>query len=335
MALSTLYIAFLLSMLVLIICVSGIMFKGNDKTPDKVSFMGKDYTTVLKGLAILLIMSCHCTGNWIGGRLLTPWGGIGVCIFLIVSGYGLNESYRNKGLSHFWIRRIGKVWIPYAFMVFALATINGVSRWSDLGLQLLCIKSVYWFIPYIMECYIVFWLFSRFIPKYRMAAFLAVSVLSMVLAPEMQAEQALSFITGIWMSEHKHLCGRLASDKRKVLKLGCLFTAIGILVLLVKQFPEVRALSGTVLYSFIQLCIKWTLGLVVVLVLWLMPGLVGNPFLGLSGRTSYELYLVHFPFYTFIGEKFWPAIVLFIASFIISWLSNKLNRRIGTAINNI
>lgn len=84
MALSTLYIAFLLSMLVLIICVSGIMFKDNDKTQDKVSFMGKDYTTVLKGLAILLIMSCHCTGNWIGGRLLTPWGG-DRCMYLSYS----------------------------------------------------------------------------------------------------------------------------------------------------------------------------------------------------------------------------------------------------------
>ena len=335
MALSTLYIAFLLSMIVLTTYVSDIMFKGNAKESGKVSFMGKDYTTVLKGLAILLIMSSHCTGDWVGGRLLTPLGGVGVCIFLIVSGYGLNESYRNKGLSHFWIRRIGKVWIPYAIMVFALAIINGVNCWSDLGLQLLCIKSVYWFIPYILECYIVFWLFSRFIPKYRMAAFLAVSVLSMVLAPEMQAEQALSFITGIWMSEHKHLRGRLASDKSKLLKLGCMFTAIGILALLVKQFPEVRAWSGTVSYSFIQLCIKWTLGLAVVLALWLIPRLVGNPFLGLTGRISYELYLIHFPFYTLIDEKFWPAIVLFIVSFIISWLFNKLNMRIGTAINNI
>ena len=45
-------------------------------------------------------MLSHFTGNM--SRIFTPLGGIGVAMFLILSGYGLNESFKKNGLDGFW-----------------------------------------------------------------------------------------------------------------------------------------------------------------------------------------------------------------------------------------
>lgn len=57
--------------------------------------MNMKMTTVYKGLAILSVILCHAAGTFGQGRfvLFTPLGGIGVAIFLLLSAYGLNESW--------------------------------------------------------------------------------------------------------------------------------------------------------------------------------------------------------------------------------------------------
>lgn len=56
----------------------------------------RDNTTVYKGFAILCIICSHYMNLMGKGvTLFTPLGGIGVSIFLFLSGYGLNESWTN------------------------------------------------------------------------------------------------------------------------------------------------------------------------------------------------------------------------------------------------
>ena len=90
-------------------------------------FMGQDYTQMLKGIAIIIIMLGHCSGLWVCGRLLTPFGGIGVSLFLIMSGYGLNESYLKRGLGGFWKKRFSKVYIPYIIAALILVLTGNIS----------------------------------------------------------------------------------------------------------------------------------------------------------------------------------------------------------------
>lgn len=52
--------------------------------------------------------------------------GIGVALFLILSGYGLTESYKRKGLLVFWKSKFSKIWIPYA-IVLTVCTIWSLS----------------------------------------------------------------------------------------------------------------------------------------------------------------------------------------------------------------
>ena len=40
------------------------------------SFMSVEYTTVLRGVAILMVMQQHLSGFLLGSRLFTPFGGV-------------------------------------------------------------------------------------------------------------------------------------------------------------------------------------------------------------------------------------------------------------------
>lgn len=145
-----------------------------------------------------MIMLCHCSSSWPYARLMTPLGGIGVSMFLVVSGYGLNESYKKHGLKDFWKKRFVRVYLPYFIAAIFLGIFH---HWEtkDWLQNLLCIKCIYWFITYIIGCYLVFWICSRFFHKYRYEIIALIFFMMLVVLPELQAEQSLGFVTGLFM----------------------------------------------------------------------------------------------------------------------------------------
>ena len=81
----------------IILALWGISFPLSDK--DEIIFMDRQCTNIMKGFAILSIVMCHMMGTFGGGIVyFTPLGGIGVSIFLILSAYGLNESWNRGGV---------------------------------------------------------------------------------------------------------------------------------------------------------------------------------------------------------------------------------------------
>lgn len=295
-------------------------------------FMSVDYTTAIKGIAMLIIMLGHCTGNYVGGRVLTPCGGIGVSLFLIASGYGLNESFRKRGLDGFWKKRILRVWLPYALITLIAVSFCWKS-WGDLLMQIVCIRCLYWFVPYVIECYVVFWLLSKSLPKFRLPIMFAIGVSTLFWMPELQAEQALGFATGVALSEHKTWCRDIMRNKKQVAIISMGFLLFGACVLILKQTPMMREFTGTWIYNVCQMFVKFPLAMAILVGLYLSPWLIRNPLLAFAGVIAYELYLVHFRFYTLIGGDLWPAIVLFIGAFITSWIFNKLNNKINKFIS--
>lgn len=294
----------------------------------------KNYTTIAKGIAILLIMVCHCSGHWTGGRILTPLGGVGVSIFLITSGYGLNESFKRSGLTAFWRKRLVRVYLPY----FIVAIIFAIACKWDIAKCLLnfsCINCPYWFVTYILACYIIFWTLSFIIPKRKSTIMLLLSMLALFLLPNLQAEQSFGFVTGVILSNHKVDLQQLADKKKTYATLVVILMVIGISFLAIKQIPFVRHNSALWEMNIIQCFIKYPLSLAILLGLIWFPKLLRSPFLHLSGIISYELYLVHFPFYGRVGTLLWPAIVLIIISYLISYCFNKANNRIHNLILKI
>lgn len=67
--------------------------------------MNRDCTTTIRGIAILTIIIGHIGVSGFDLRAFNPFGGIGVAMFLFLSGYGLTESYKNNGLGGFWRKK--------------------------------------------------------------------------------------------------------------------------------------------------------------------------------------------------------------------------------------
>lgn len=84
----------------------------------------KDYSTIGKGLAIAVVIYGHL-GEYFHIRYLTSLGGIGVAMFLILSGYGINESWKKKGYQDYWKKRFISVYIPYLIIELATIPIRG------------------------------------------------------------------------------------------------------------------------------------------------------------------------------------------------------------------
>lgn len=83
-----------------LIVLLAFIIAGINSTELQDEYFGRSNTKVMKGVAILAVMLCHLMGKFGGGTtLFTPLGGIGVSIFLMLSAYGLNESFIWGGIS--------------------------------------------------------------------------------------------------------------------------------------------------------------------------------------------------------------------------------------------
>lgn len=58
--------------------------------------LDRNYTNVLRGLAMVMIMFGHVGGAYEESVWFSPLPAVGVALFLMLSGYGNNESYLNK-----------------------------------------------------------------------------------------------------------------------------------------------------------------------------------------------------------------------------------------------
>ena len=80
--------------------------------------LSRTNTQALKGFAAMGIFVFHMLGYDIW-PVFNMWGGLFIAVFLALSGYGIEESFREKGLDGFWMKRLGKLILPFAFFVCA------------------------------------------------------------------------------------------------------------------------------------------------------------------------------------------------------------------------
>ena len=280
-------------------------------------FMSRYNTTVYKGVAMLMIMVCHLAGQFGGGavKIFTPFGGIGVAIFLVLSAYGLNESWNRgevsgkKPWSGWWRKRFLTVWLPYIIVQLVLYWPRRKFNFLAFILDLSCLRPLYdkgWYLSYIFLWYAVFYLVRRvsFLDKFRRPIFLAVSVVFFFIHPEIRAEQAFSFFCGIMISEYK---------PRRLLNLrnALIVTGFGVIFLALKQLPAVRAFPAIPM-NFIQLCIKLPIGIGIMMLVRLAFRHVNAKPLYAVGVISYELYIIHGYILTAVPKSF-PGALIFVA----------------------
>ena len=137
----------------------------------------KKYAIVdfLRGYSIFTIALMHLLAGYVTGVLskATAFGGAGVHVFILCSGFGLYLSYLKKPLVYtdFLRRRFTKVWVPYAIAVLLYAawyqSSEGFFPVREVSGHLLLYKMFsteldtslcypYWFISTIVQFYL-FW----------------------------------------------------------------------------------------------------------------------------------------------------------------------------------
>lgn len=294
---------------------------------DTPPFLDKDYTTILKGIAIFIIMLGHMACFWPEGRLLTSLGGTGVAIFLITSGYGLMESYKRIGLEKFWQKRLLRVWMPYAIVCVLLCIFKGGTVLALLK-NLVLITSPFWFVKYIVVYYVLLYITLKFFERYKTYIFFFIAFLSLFILKGVEGEQAFSFLVGVLCSIYRDsLRSYFDMNKKRYARVGIPMFLLGALFLFIKQFPEVRD-SSYIVMNVVQAFIKLPFASSIILMIVYFTRVKSNPMLYLMGLISYELYLVHFPFWHCADTTLWPSLLVVFFSIPVSYVFYCFNNAI-------
>lgn len=303
----------------------------------KIDFMNRENTNYARGISILMILVCHVAAVMLSqsiARLMTPLGGIGVAVFLVISGYGNNESYLKRGTSDFWKKKLLGVIVPYvvAFLVYQ-AVVGLFLNFKGLIRTFFTIDSTYyWYIGYQIFWYFVFYFAVRLKKSlsFKYSILVTAAGLSFVLFNEIRAEQSFSFLLGVLLSDFKEI-------KAKVQNIFVVVSMliIGIASLAIKQLSFVRSASGLLIH-LVQLCIKLPLGIfILIFVGWIMSFSfmrIFKKFFTISGNYSYEIYLAHsacIGLIPMISSKWLGVLAFSVATVILSLLLHTVSRTIN------
>lgn len=147
---------------------------------------------------------------------------------------------------------------------------------------------------------------------------------------DLQAEQALTFVFGIMLSEYKQEIKSIAPRTIRLCSLLFLFCTI--LLLAAKQIPIVRdSFDISLLFHSIQLLLKTLLAFAVIFGLWFMKWLQRNNFVYFTGAIFFEIYLIHLFVvpnlirYCELNNVYFQTILFFVLTYTISYLFHKWN----------
>ena len=142
-------------------------------------------------------------------------------------------------------------------------------------------------------------------------------------------EQAFSFTAGVLISQYMQgLRGFCSKRSRVVTAIGATLICIAIVALAVKQIPSIREDSNSLIMHPLEFLLKFCGGTGAIIVLRKARLVVESRFLFFTGVISYELYLVHYPFYSIIGTSLWAMLGLLAVSYAVAWIFQKLDSKI-------
>lgn len=270
------------------------------KRPEKFQWMDRNYTTAIKGLSILTVVWAH-SGAMLSVGKIQFIAGIGVALFLICSGYGLEISYKKNGLQGFWKKRLWGVCFPFWGIELIGLLATGIFSVRTYLLDFFFLKPATeygWFMGYIVICYLIFYVVKRFVPveKRIVVLFGAFAVWFVVESlffanpdmPFLRARQMLSFPFGVLIAMKKN------KIENMLLKVKSMLFLIlgGIMCLAITQLDAVKELPYLVTNTIaILTCLPIAIGI-------LFFGkefseFFENKMLLMVGTISYEIYLVH------------------------------------------
>lgn len=311
------------SFLIITLLLFTLYLVGFIKKPLKdIKWMSKDCVNLIKGFSILTIIWAHsCAKFNISGIQFIA--GVGVSLFLICSGYGLQKSYMSNGLKKFWIKKFFKVCIPFWVVELIGLIITKKISLSVFLLDMFFVKpatSYGWFMKYIMICYLIFYLISYIGEKLKIDSkisnimlytmfILWFAIESLWFAnpnmPFLQARQMLSFPFGIMLAKYqtKFTNNNLMLKMTGLVMLGMIFMGVTQLTY-IKKLPYLIS-------NLLALMTVFPISVSVIFACKKIPTIFNNHFIKMLGSVSYELYLSHAFSLELLNAKSVQSIFLF------------------------
>lgn len=233
--------------------------------------------------------------------------GVGVSLFLICSGYGMEKSFQKNGLKDFWKKRILSVYIPFVVVIIFTNVIE-VCLGKPFNIRefiaALLLVKVNWYLQFLAICYIVFFVIKIIAANaknkkcesalwwlYILIAFVIYSVyIADESAPFLQARQVMCFPLGLYIAQNTY------EVERKLNKCGwlgiILLGVVGIAFMGITQMPYVKSMPYIISNSMALLtCLPLAISVLIFMTNY--PKMLYNKMLEFCGIISYELFLVH------------------------------------------
>ncbi len=299
------------------------------KKTEKYRWMDKDYTTAIKGVSILTVVWSHSGARLaVGGIQFIA--GISVALFLLCSGYGLEFSYEKRGLRKFWKKRLLRVVLPFwgVELVGLLISENFSIKTYLLDCSFLKPATSYgWFVGYIIICYLAFYLVKRFITDNtrQMIVLFGIFAVWFILdsvffantdMPFLRARQMLSFPFGVLIALNKEKVEKLSERMRIAPILGGIMCFVFMALM---QLPIVKTLPYLV-SNAMSLLTCFPMAIAIILFGKSFRGLFENRMLVMTGRMSYEIYLVQSFTLCIIRTSIISVLVFVIVTYVLAYI---------------
>lgn len=326
------YFAFLTSLI--FVCY----LLGFIKKPEKYQWMDRNYTTVIKGFSILTVVWAHSGAKLsVGGIQFVA--GIGVALFLMCSGYGLEVSCEKNGLNDFWKKRVLGVCLPFWGVELVGMLVTGTFYVKTYLLDFCFVKPATgygWFMGYIVICYLIFFAVKRLIRdgRVQMIALFGAFAIWFVLEslffvnpsmPFLRARQMLSFPSGIFFAVNKERLEQTLTKTKNILILTGGGT-VCLLFMAITQLNIVKNLPYLVSNTMSLLtCLPMAIG---IMTFGKSFGrLFENKMLAATGRISYEIYLVHAFTLCMIKDSMGNVLSFLFVTFALAILIHRILRK--------
>lgn len=282
----------ILSIISCVIIVFCVFVFGKHTNNDNGEVLSIQTTTVMRGIAILMVVIHHLS-LWLGTNIFTPLGGGGVAIFMILSGYGLTMSYQKNGVRRFWWKRFIGIFIPWVNIILLF-----MQPWKLIGYEwfwkyLFFIDYGPWYMQYLFVWYIIFYLShcAKWLHRIRWYFVAFAALLMFIYWEPMQQEQSLCFPLGMWIGENYERVKKI--NRRIYLKAAIVAAVVAVIVLSAKQIPSIRNDVSSLLFITLQLMLKTSMAVTVIMAVPFVSFLFRSRYLWFTGLISYELYLIH------------------------------------------
>ena len=273
----------------------------------EIRWMSREYTGTLKGISMMTVLWSH-VGQTCGVQHIQFIGSVGLSLFIMFSGYGLQLSVEKNGLGNFWKRRFTGVILPYWFAEAVGLLASGLFTWKRYLLSCFFIQPAIgpeWFMQFIMISYLIFYVICLAVKKkdshktdrlkmrLLFGSFLVWFIVDGLFfaqpaMPFLKARQMICFPFGIAIAKNRDYFEKKLSHPTVVFIGGF----IGLLFMGITHLPAVKELPY-IFQNVLSLFTVFPLAIAVLTITKRHLWLVNNLGLEKIGLVSFEIYLVH------------------------------------------